>query len=319
MTDDNAANAKIIDFPNLQKLPVDNSWITIGNFDGVHRGHQYLINNLVEKAQREGNPVIVVTFFPNPTDFFQPNTALFYLSTPAEKETLLCQMGVDRVITFRFDRDFANLSAFDFLFALKDKLGLRKLVVGEDFVLGKDRQGSLPVIKSIGDTLDFSMETVSPLREGGEAISSTRIRRCLDEGDLTRVKELLGRAYRISGVVTRGSDRGARIGLPTANMTHWVKQKLPAIGVYATRVLLHEKIYYGITNVGLRPTFEDQTLPNIETHILDFDGNIYGEQLKVEFIQKIRDEQKFSGVDAFLAQIARDKATARRIFNDDQP
>ena len=125
----------------------------------------------------------------------------------------------------------------------------------------------------------------------------------------------MGRPYQISGPVTHGSDRGSRIGLPTANIAHWPKKQLPAVGVYATRVALREKVQLGITNVGFRPTFEDQTRPNIETHLLDFDGNIYGEELELDFVQKIRDEQKFSGIEAFLAQIERDKATARKIFS----
>lgn len=314
--DDETLN--LVRFEKLEVLPYQHSFITIGNFDGVHRGHQSLINELVYKTNSHLNPVIVVTFYPNPSDFFQPDIESFYLSTPAEKEADLCRLGVDRVITFQFDQDFANLTAREFLSALKQKLGLDLLVVGEDFAMGKNRQGTIDVIRSIGQEMSFSVETIEPLNLGSEIISSTKIRQCLDAGDLVSVKEMLGRPYAISGVVTEGSDRGSRIGLPTANITHWPKKKLPAIGVYATHVEVNAEKYYGITNVGYRPTFEDQSLPNIETHILDFDGNIYGEKLTLKFIQKIRDEQKFSGVDAFLAQIERDKATAREIFTDDK-
>jgi len=314
----NDETLNIIEFANLETFPYKDSCMTIGNFDGVHRGHQALINELARKASAHANPVIVITFFPNPSDFFQPNIDSFYLSTPAEKEAELCHLGIDRVITFRFDQDFANLTAREFLSALKQKLGLTLLVLGEDFALGKDRQGTIDVIRSIGQEMSFAVETIAPINLGSETISSTKIRQCLDEGNLACAAKMLGRPYAISGVVTQGSDRGSRIGLPTANMTHWSKKKLPAIGVYATRVVVNNGEYFGITNVGYRPTFEEQALPNIETHILDFDGNIYGETLEIKLIQKIRDEQKFSGVEAFLAQIERDKATARRIFSNDE-
>jgi riboflavin kinase/FMN adenylyltransferase len=174
------------------------------------------------------------------------------------------------------------------------------------------------VIKALGEEMGFSVKVMDAVEfEGGE-ISSTRIRRALDAGDVRLARTMLGRPYSLSGEVTHGADRGSRIGLPTANMTHWPLKMLPAVGVYATRPTLWGKTYQGITNVGYRPTFEDQDEPNIETHILDFDGNIYGEKLDLQFIEKIRDEQKFSGVDAFLAQIERDKATARRIFSHDE-
>ncbi len=222
------------------------------------------------------------------------------------------------MITFQFDREFAGLSPEDFLQALKEKLGLKLLIVGNDFALGKNRVGTIPVIEQIGREIGFSVEAQNPVELGGGEISSTRIRQVLDEGDMRSAMEMLGRPYAVSGLVTSGSDRGSRIGLPTANLDHWPRKKLPAIGVYATRPIFHGKTYRGITNVGLRPTFEQQEKPNIETHILDFDGNIYGEHLELQFIEKIRDEQKFSGVETFLAQIERDKATARRIFSHDQ-
>ena len=225
---------------------------------------------------------------------------------------------MDEVITFRFDRDFASLSPEVFVRALKDKLGLQVLMVGYDFALGKNRTGTIPVLKQIGENMGFSVIALNPVEFGGGEISSTRIRQSLEEGNVRQAAEMLGRPYSVSGLVTHGSDRGSSIGLPTANIDHWSKKLLPAIGVYATRPILNGKTYQGITNIGLRPTFEQQELPNIETHILDFDGNIYGEQLELQFIEKIRDEQKFSGVETFLAQIARDKATARRIFSHDQ-
>lgn len=308
----------IIKFFELKRLPFADSFITIGNFDGVHLGHSAIIHEMVTKAQEQNNPVLCLTFFPNPSDYFNSGDTSFYLSTPSEKEAQLLELGVDLVITFQFDQDFANLSPREFLLGLKQKLGLHTLIVGHDFALGKGRHGTIPVIESIGRELSFSIETIPPIILEGQAISSTKIRQYLEEGNVTGAADLLGRPYAISGVVIPGSDRGSRIGLPTANMTHWQKKQLPAVGVYATSVLLLDNEYQGITNVGYRPTFEEQALLNIETHILGFDGNIYGEKLQLKFIQKIRNEQKFSGVEAFLAQIEHDKTTARRIFSNDE-
>jgi riboflavin kinase / FMN adenylyltransferase len=305
-----------IDFAKLKPLSYKSSIITIGNFDGVHLGHQAIITKALEKAQSKNQPVILLTFFPNPFDYFNPHIDSVYLSTPHEREVRLLELGVDRVITFCFDRDFAELSARKFLTGLKRKLGLSALVVGQDFVLGKNRQGTIPVLKAIGTELSFTVETITPVQCGGQEISSTAIRQLLDRGQVADAAEMLGQLYAIDGEVIHGSDRGSKIGLPTANLSYWARKKLPAVGVYATIVTLLGQDYRAITNIGFRPTFEDQATRNIETHILNFDGNIYGENLILQFIRKIRDEEKFSGVEAFLAQIERDKLTARRIFSE---
>jgi len=316
MVHNNNGARNILDFFALEPLHIKNACITIGNFDGVHKGHQAIIAKMVNQAQLSTKQVIVVTFFPNPSDFFNPNRNSFYLSTPQEKERLLLDMGVDQVITFKFDHDFANLSPEAFLSGLKEKLGLSVLVVGYDFALGKNRRGTIDVIKRISHELGFEVKMIEPLNQGDQAISSTLIRNRLDAGDMAAVREMLGRYYAVDGVVRHGSNRGAKMGLPTANIEHWPHKKLPAIGVYATHVYLRGQMYWGMTNVGYRPTFEDQEKPNIETFILNFEGNVVGERLTIEFIQKIREEQKFNGVDDFLAQIEKDKITAQRILND---
>jgi riboflavin kinase / FMN adenylyltransferase len=306
-----------IDFFELKPLPYKKTCITIGNFDGVHLGHQAIISQMVELANSNGKPLIVITFFPNPFDFFNPEIQSFYLSTPEEKKAHLLDLGVDQVLTFKFDRRFANLTPSEFLSGLKYKLALETLVVGEDFALGKNRQGTIPVLRNIGERLSFKIKVLPSVKLDNRDISSTKVRKLLDRGEVGKVADLLSRYYAISGVVTHGSDRGAKIGLPTANITHWPKKKLPAIGVYASHVDLRGENYLGITNVGYRPTFENQATANIETFIFDFNDNIYGERMNLSFVAKIREEQKFSGVDEFLAQIERDKATARRIFKND--
>jgi riboflavin kinase / FMN adenylyltransferase len=307
-----------INFFELRPKPFTHSWVTIGNFDGVHLGHQAIIQKMVHEAGSKNLPVIVVTFYPDPSDYFNPKRAAFYLTSPEEKQAKLCHLGADHVLTLQFDKRLSGLTAQEFLLPLKQKLGMTNLVIGRDFALGKNRQGTLPVIQSLGKAYGFDVEMVEPVQHNGEEISSTRIRRLLDQGEVDKAGALLGHPYAISGPVTQGSDRGSRIGLPTANIVHWPKKQLPGVGVYATHVFHQEKRYFGITNVGLRPTFEEQELPNIETHILDFDGNIYGEDLELHFVQKIREEKKFPGVEAFLEQISRDKSTARKIFSNDQ-
>jgi riboflavin kinase / FMN adenylyltransferase len=307
-------DVNIIDFHALEPMPYQDACITIGNFDGVHLGHQAIITRMVREAQTQNHPVLVVTFYPNPFVYFNHQEQPYYLSTPAEKERLLLSLGVERVITLRFNREFANLTAEAFLAELKHKLGLGVLVVGEDFALGKGRQGTIPVLKSIGHDHSFSVEVISRIETAGQEVSSTLVRQALDAGDVEQVANLLGRPYQVAGIVTHGSDRGSKIGLPTANISAWPQKKLPAVGVYATEVYLQGQVYQGLTNIGYRPTFEDQTQVNVETHILDFDGNIYGEKMVLAFIVKLRDEQKFSGIAAFLAQIERDKTKARRIF-----
>ena len=314
MTDSAIHEVKTYQFSNLSPLPYENACITIGNFDGVHLGHQAIITRMVKEAKAQHRPVLVVTFYPDPADFFQRGSLTNYLSSPWEKEAFLLSLGVDKVITFEFDLDFAGLTPEKFLTGLKENCGLNTLVVGHDFALGKDRAGTIPVIKALGESLSFSVKIIPPVELGEKEISSTRIRQLLDAGDVAKAALLLGRPYVVGGVVTHGSDRGARMGLPTANLEQWPKKKLPTVGVYAVLVELNGKIYEGMTNIGYRPTFEKQDTPNMETHILDFDGNIYGERLVLNFIEKIRDEQKFAGVEEFLAQIERDKSTARRIF-----
>ncbi len=292
------------------------SCITIGNFDGVHLGHQAIIRQMLEEARDRSQTALVVTLFPNPAVYFNQSDQHLYLTSPEEKEAYLLELGVDAVLTFRFDKAFADLTPFAFLQTLKEKLGLKTLVVGKDFALGKDRQGILPVIKDIGQKLDFSVINIANIRVGGEIISSTRIRQLLEEGDVDGAATKLGRFYRLNGVVVHGSDRGSRIGLPTANLAHWPLKRLPAVGVYATYTSIHGEKFPAITNLGLRPTFETQEMPNVETHILDFDGNIYGEAMSLAFVKKIRDEKKFSGTAAFMEQIERDKSAARKIFSN---
>lgn len=309
---------KTSEFAELSKRPYADTFITIGNFDGVHLGHQALIGGMVREAHARGSHAVVITFFPNPAEYFRPDVQAYYLTTPVEKHGVMENIGVDELISFQFNKQLSELTAREFLTSLKNNLDLSVLVIGDDFALGKNRQGTIPVIKELGEELGFSVLVINQVQLDREEISSTRIRRYLDLGDVASAGRLLGRPYEISGIVQHGSDRGARIGLPTANIGHWTKKKLPRVGVYATWVYYQKMPYIGITNIGYRPTFETQDIPNIETHLLDFNENLYGKMLTLQFIQKLRDEQKFSGIEAFLEQIEKDKETARKIFQDEK-
>jgi riboflavin kinase / FMN adenylyltransferase len=316
MSDADVGSSGTVDFLTMPPLRVADPVLTIGNFDGVHLGHQAVIKALIKKARQKGVPAFVLTFFPDPSDFFSEADWPYYLTTPSEKANLICGLGADRVFTLRFDRAFADLSPEAFLSTLKEKFDLSLLLVGQDFALGKNRQGAFEEIQALSHKLYFDLETMPKVNLHGQVISSTTIRLFLDRGKVNAAAELLGRPYRMDGVVTHGSDRGARIGLPTANLSHWPQKKSPGVGVYVTYAFLGSERLPAVTNVGVRPTFENQAKPNIETHILDFDGNIYGTKMSLAFVCKIRDEQKFSGVDDFLAQIENDKIVARKIFND---
>ncbi len=316
MSDVDVDSFGTVDLLKMAPLRVSDPVLTIGNFDGVHLGHQAVIKALIKKARQRGVPAFVLTFFPDPSDFFSEADWPYYLTTPFEKANLICSLGVDRVFTMRFNGPFADLSPEAFLSTLKEKFDLSLLLVGRDFALGKNRQGAYEEIQALSHKLSFDLETMPKVNLHDQIISSTTIRRFLDRGKVNDAAKLLGRPYQMDGVVTHGSDRGARIGLPTANLSHWPLKKSPGVGVYVTFAILESARLPAITNVGVRPTFENQAKPNIETHILDFDGNIYGTKMSLAFVCKIRDEQKFSGVDDFLAQIENDKMVARKIFKD---
>jgi riboflavin kinase/FMN adenylyltransferase len=318
MNDFSINTETVIEFCDLPKFSFTDSFITIGNFDGVHLGHQAIIKKMVSEARSLGSPIIVITFFPNPIDYFHPDIESYYLTTPEEKRALLLDLGVDEVLTLKFNQYFANLPPEEFLSKIKEKTGLKVLVVGENFALGKGRKGTIQVIEAIGEVLGFSLEVIHPVKLDDVAISSTKIRQMLDEGEVKAAAALLGRPYTLTGVVSHGSERGAKIGLPTTNLQHWPKKKQPGVGVYATWAVVRGELFMSMTNVGYRPTFENQPKPNVETHIFDFADNIYGEDLTLQFIQKIRDEQKFGSLQAFNEQIKRDKVLARKILENEE-
>lgn len=290
-------------------------WLTIGNFDGVHLGHQALLADLIRLARQDNTRSVLLSFSPNPKVFFSGEKG-FYLSTPGEKTALLSRLGIDDVLIIAFERKLANMAATDFMAELTRRINLKGLVVGEDFVFGHNRQGTTEVLAEFCEKQGIPFVVFPELMMDGEPVSSTRIRRALNDGKVDEARRLLGRPYAMCAKVISGEQIGKSIGVPTANLELDPDKFLPKSGVYATIAHLREKDYPAVTNVGVRPTFSEQEIVSVETLILDFNDDIYGEELRVEFIQCLRPEQKFDSVQALTQQIEKDKLITRRIFEN---
>lgn len=295
--------------------------LTIGAFDGVHRGHQALIQAVVDRARATNRLAALITFHPHPAlvlarDLSAPAQA-FYLTTPGEKLVLLEGLGLDVVALLPFDRELANTSARDFMRSVSQHLRAREIWVGPDFGLGRKKEGNVARLRELGREMGYELTVFQPvvdLANGQTTISSSRIRALLREGRVDQVAEMLGRHFSISGEVVTGAHRGRRLGFPTANLQVRAERALPANGVYAVYAVLGDISYPAVANVGVRPSF-DSGPRTIETHILDFDDDIYGCDLKVEFVARLRDERRFDTPDALVAQVRRDSQTARSILH----
>lgn len=305
---------------SLDGLALAGSWVAIGSFDGVHAGHRALLSALVAGAHAQNLPAVVVTFFPHPVAFLRKLQGPFYLTPPAERASLLADLGVDWVITLPFDAALAAYPARDFMLLLRGALGLRCLVAGETFALGKNREGNLARLAALGQELGYTVQIVPPTYVQDVMISSSQVRAWLAEGQLAQVTGGLTRPYRVAGEVVHGDGRGAGIGIPTANLRPWPEQIIPAPGVYAGYTTAGAARCLGVTNIGIRPTF-DNPVPQtrIETHLLDFPtpgapADLYGQTIQVEFAARLRAEQRFASVDALIAQIHADIRTARTLL-----
>lgn len=302
---------------SLKNIHVQNSWVSIGMFDGVHIGHQAIIKTLVSGAHAEKRKSIVITFFPHPAVVLGKVMGPYYLTSPEERASILLRLGVDEVITIPFDLTVANLSASEFISNLYEHLKVEKLIIGYDFALGKNREGDIEKLRDLGVNYHFDVDYIPPVMLDGEVVSSSRVRKALRNGNVTLASKLLGRSYRLEGVVIEGDGRGRTIGIPTANLDVWKGRIIPKDGVYYCKVHLLSGEYAGVTNIGLRPTFDgNDDNQTIETHILDFEGDIYGDKLKLDFIQRFRDEKKFSSVETLLEQINLDIKRARLMFRE---
>ncbi len=290
------------------------SVVTIGKFDGVHRGHQHLIRQLRAKAAERGYASVVITFYPHPNTVLRPGAKVAYLTSLEERVALLEAQGVESVAPITFTSELAQLTAADFMALVQEELSMKQLVVGPDFALGRGREGNVDFLRSLGAERAFEVEVVGQLEDGGMPVRSSGVRDALAAGDIRELTRLLGRFFSLEGPVVRGAQRGRTIGYATANLALGADRALPAFGVYAVRVRLGEATYGGVANIGVRPTFNGGA-PTVETHIFDFDGrDLYGVEMRIEVLDRLRGEAKFASVDDLVEQIGRDSEQARTIL-----
>lgn len=289
---------------------------TIGNFDGVHLGHQQLLKLLVEKARELQLPSTVISFNPHPLEFFMPDRAPTRLTSTDEKAELIGRLGVDRLVVLQFNREFANTEPEDFLEnVLERKLGVEQIIVGDDFRFGKGRRGDFAMLTEFGNRRGIRIERMESMLVQNERVSSRQIRTCLAEGDLQKAKDLLGRDFSMSGVVERGDGNGAKWNIPTANVFP-AYQNVPVLGVFVVEVDgITEKPVPGAANIGIRPTVGGKRVV-LETHLLDYEGDLYGRMIRIRFIKKLREEQKFPSIDAMLVEIRKDIEESRKYFQN---
>ena len=302
-------------YRSLEDVSLLNSWLTIGVFDGVHRGHQEILANLTTNAHQKGAPAVVLTFWPHPAVVLGKRFDLKSLTTPEERAELLGVLGADVVITHPFTPEFAKLSAWDFMRRVTNRLGLRSLWIGYDFALGHNREGDRERLSEIGKELGYNVQALGPVKNGEDVISSSLIRKRISAGQVSRAAENLGRFYALGGPVVHGDGRGRRINIPTANIDYPKDKVIPAHGVYACWAWVGEQRLPAAVNIGINPTFTpDKKTPNLEAHILDFDRDLYGQELKLEFVEYLREELKFNSVEALLERIHADIAQTREIL-----
>jgi riboflavin kinase/FMN adenylyltransferase len=338
----------LTDLPQVDPEP---SCLTIGYFDGVHRGHRYLIDHASTAARRQGLRAALLTFYPHPSVVLR-GAEPFYLSTREEKLALLSELDLDLIVIQPFTPGLARTRATQFVDRLIERIGMVELWVGPDFALGYRREGDIPFLRQMGDQRGFAVNAVNRLKLDGLPITSSRIRQALREGDVTLAARCLGRSYCLHGPVIIGAQRGRTLGFPTANVAVPAERAVPANGVYAAWARLHTEPtassefatpdctalrtqalrpaaasvqpqaqrprierHRAVINIGTRPTF-DNGPRTIEAHLLDFDRDIYGQRLTLDFVTRLRPEQRFNGVEALVAQISRDVEQARQLLHD---
>ena len=293
-----------------------NAYLTIGNFDGVHRGHQALVSRMVQAAHDADCLAGLLTFDPHPLSVLHPDVPLAYLTSTDERAKILAALGLDFVLVLPFSRQAAALSAAEFMNTLAGNMPVRALWIGPDFALGRGREGNAARLSEIGAQLGYRVQVVPPFDSHAQPVRSSRVRALLgDDGDATQAAELLGRPYQVWGTVTPGAQRGRTIGFPTANLTFPPGRLVPANGVYACWAWREARGTPAVVNVGVRPTF-DNAHRSIEAFLLDFSGDLYGEMLRLSFVARLRGEQRFSSIDALVQQIEADVASARRVLGD---
>ena len=302
--------------------PFKNAVITIGNFDGVHIGHQALFHEVIEKADVIGGTSIAMTFNPHPIRVLQKNNNPPLITLHEQKIELIERAGIEVLICIPFTEQFASISAEDFIKVLLiDKIGMKAIVVGQDYTFGKNREGNLAFLKSLASQLGYEViiaDWIKATQNVSERISSTRIRELVMSGNVVPARKMLGRHYQIRGRVVKGRDRGGKLlGIPTANI-NLQDELCPKIGIYAVTVEYNNRIYNGVANIGYSPTFDDNQF-TVEVHLLDFAENIYDKKIRVNFIERIRDEKKFGDISELKEQINQDIIVAKQILTAYNP
>lgn len=289
--------------------------LTLGVFDGLHLGHQRIMQTVVERAKATGAHATAITFDPHPRAVLHPESAPPLLQTLDQRLANFEILGIEQAIVVKFDREFAGQPADDFLSnIIHDRLHAKEVYLGKGFAFGKDRGGNISLLREMGEKLGFVADEVDEVQIRGQRISSSAIRKLLSEGCVNLARRMLGRPYGVEGVIIRGNRRGHTIGFPTANLKPH-NRVIPRYGVYATATLIDGTWRKSITNIGVRPTFENDAEPSIESYIFDYDGDLYGDVLRVRFLHRIRDERKFNGIDELKAQIEKDSRRARNYFH----
>ncbi|MEE8318997.1 MAG: bifunctional riboflavin kinase/FAD synthetase [Dehalococcoidales bacterium] len=294
--------------------PDKDTLLTIGVFDGVHLGHKHLISQLVELAGRRDLLPGVVTFHRNPQEVLSPQTGIPFLTDLEERSRLLEKEGVALVVPLSFTREWAELGARGFVGLLMKHLRMRGLVIGADFALGRGREGDAAALRLLGSEMGFSVDVVPPAKLNGEVVSSTLIRQALAGGDMTKVRRMTGRDFSLHGRVVTGAGRGAGMGIPTANLEIDPEHALPLDGVYATRAYIDGRSYRSMTNIGRNPTFGDSER-GVEVYIIDYSGDLYGGELSIDIVERLRGEERFSSVAELKKQIDEDVKKGKAILD----
>lgn len=289
--------------------------LALGVFDGLHRGHQAVIAEAIRSAREIGGLAGVVTFWPHPIQVVAPHRApAAIILHEAHREKVLSALHLDLLITIEFDESFANQEPEEFFEELRGAPFLRSIAVGQDWKFGRKRRGDVDLLSSLARLNDIEVTAVAPVKEGGERISSTRIRQALRDGNLDAVERMLGRRYSVMGVVCEGRKLGRELGFPTANLVP-DEEQLPLEGVWAVRVLVDEELVPGMANLGSRPTVSDEPELLLEVNLFDWDGELYGHSIEVVFVERIRDIEKFQGLEELVAQLKRDREKAKGILS----
>jgi riboflavin kinase/FMN adenylyltransferase len=302
------------------KKPENGVALTIGNFDGVHLGHQALLRKVVDLSAEKKLVPAALTFEPHPIRVLRPEKAPKRICTPEHKIELINKVGIELIFVIGFSFEFSQITAEEFVsFILNRSIGIKELVIGYDYSFGKNREGNIDFLRESGKKAGFNVHVIDPVNVNGITVSSSKIREAVSSGDMRLSTALLGHYYQIRGVVVHGKKRGVGLlGFPTANLNLYYEELFPKVGVYVVQVIADSVCYGGVLNIGYKPTFNEETL-NAETHILDYSGGeLYGRDIKLNLIERIRDEKKFGSVEELKESIKNDIVFAQKILKDEK-